>query len=954
MFGLPAMLCGQTFSARNYATGDGLSHANVFRIFQDSEGFMWFCTDDGLSRFDGMSFRNYYTDDGLTNNCIMSLSEDSKGMLQVSTYGGGLCIVGRGCIHVPRIRKGIMPAKVLFSFPIENDLLLIGQDTVFGLYRLRNEVLSRLVPAGVNGTRVYFHSGYMGTEGTFFATNTGVFTYNKTDGLQRFLPDNIHEPVTVVSGDGHGNLWIGLESKLLKVQGQKVLLEIPVVHKGAISDILVDKQDQVWVSIAGTGICLVDGTKLKNINDRLHLSTYVINDLFEDREGNIWVATHGEGVLKVSNQNLLNYGLAEGKLNVYHTSISPYAGKLILGSIGTIGIFNEGQIAAFPIINLHSPQYVYFSRVIGHTLYIGTPLGLIAKDMLVPGHERIIKCDDGTAPGIISIFFDNNHTIWAGGYQGLYQVKDNKLIPQKIDSAIVFKRINAITQDANGMLWLGSDKGLIYRSGDGFREFNLNTREPVNVLSLFEDNSRRLWFGHDKGLGCISLWRATMIGYPGLQVNCFAQDKNNTIWLGTSKGLKYIDEHRNIKDLYAEAFRKEVLSLYCTDTMLYAGTTSGMITIENDKSFVPHDAPPETYIVSAITATGTVYMPLHVSVPYNRNKISVNFIGLNYKEPELVEYRYKIDHLDNQWRVTGNTYVELAGLPDGEFAFILNSRLKGGEWGKDHVMNITVATPIWKRWWFIAAAVLLAAVLFYLGARYLITRKERKKRERLVMHNRMAHMRQQALTALVNPHFIFNCMNSIQHYMNENDNDAANEFLSLFSKLIRMTLEYSAASFIDLNKELSRINLYLTLEQLRFGDGLKFEILMDKELENEHIRIPNMILQPFLENAVWHGIMPKEGIGMIKVFVKREGESLRIIIEDDGIGIVPNRKVSGANQSLGMKLISERMALLERLSGQTFRIAVTQLQTGSEAATGTRIEIITPVHPDEQALSKVR
>jgi LytS/YehU family sensor histidine kinase len=200
-------------------------------------------------------------------------------------------------------------------------------------------------------------------------------------------------------------------------------------------------------------------------------------------------------------------------------------------------------------------------------------------------------------------------------------------------------------------------------------------------------------------------------------------------------------------------------------------------------------------------------------------------------------------------------------------------------------------------------------------------------------------------------------MNSIQHYLNEHDNDTANEYLSDFAGLIRMTMEHATEAFIDLDKEIKRINLYMSLEQLRFGDELKFSCVVDPSLDAGRIRIPNMVLQPYLENAIWHGIMPKNGIGEIEMHVRSmDKDHIIITVKDDGVGIFNSASIRNKNKksALGMSLIRERMALLKKLLKQKYMVSareITDEVTGD--VKGTLVEILVPIFPKEEVLDKL-
>lgn len=199
-------------------------------------------------------------------------------------------------------------------------------------------------------------------------------------------------------------------------------------------------------------------------------------------------------------------------------------------------------------------------------------------------------------------------------------------------------------------------------------------------------------------------------------------------------------------------------------------------------------------------------------------------------------------------------------------------------------------------------------------------------------------------------------MNSIQHYLNKHDNDMANVYLADFASLVRMTMENAQEAFITLRKEIERTELYLSLEKLRFGDDLRYEIYTDPNLNVNEINIPNMILQPYVENAILHGIMPNNESGNIIVkFLKNNTNELKIVVQDDGIGISNSKKLETGymRAPYGMKLTEERLNLLKTLLGQYYSVCVKEVITEDKQTEGTVVEIIMPFNPESDELERI-
>jgi tetratricopeptide (TPR) repeat protein len=256
---------------------------------------------------------------------------------------------------------------------------------------------------------------------------------------------------------------------------------------------------------------------------------------------------------------------------------------------------------------------------------------------------------------------------------------------------------------------------------------------------------------------------------------------------------------------------------------------------------------------------------------------------------------------------------------------------------------------------------LLAGLLLFLALGIFIFRSLslRRKNERLLnekqkieLQQKASELEMQALRAQMNPHFIFNCLSSINKFILKNDTDTASDYLTRFSRLIRQSLTNSQLSLIPLSDEVEMLRLYLDMERLRFSDSFTYNITYENSIEPETVYVPPMLLQPFCENAIWHGLMHKEGAGKLEVVLSLEKGQLRCIIADNGIGRAKaaelKTKFNGKQNSLGLKITTERLALFnDQRSTHDFYKTEDVLDSNGDIA-GTKvvlnIKIKNPVH----------
>ena len=243
-------------------------------------------------------------------------------------------------------------------------------------------------------------------------------------------------------------------------------------------------------------------------------------------------------------------------------------------------------------------------------------------------------------------------------------------------------------------------------------------------------------------------------------------------------------------------------------------------------------------------------------------------------------------------------------------------------------------------WWIITIIVSIFLVSVLIGIVLILFSQKRKQKKELQTQNTIAILEQKALQAMMNPHFVFNVINTIQYFIGINESKAANQILTAFARLMRKHLEICLKNSITLSDEIQYLNLYLSLEKLRFDDKMNYAINIDQDIESEEITIPSMLIQPFIENAVWHGLLPKEDIGYISVDFKYQEDILLIKIIDDGIGISNSQKSKSAEKhtSRGIQLIHERISLLNKINQTSIHIS--QSQTG---ASGTEVLISIPI-----------
>ena len=271
-----------------------------------------------------------------------------------------------------------------------------------------------------------------------------------------------------------------------------------------------------------------------------------------------------------------------------------------------------------------------------------------------------------------------------------------------------------------------------------------------------------------------------------------------------------------------------------------------------------------------------------------------------------------------------------------------------GIWNKAPLeIRLHISTPWWKTWWFRSLVVLAILGSIFSFYQYRVRQIRKAERLRSEYGKKLANVELTALRAQMNPHFIFNCLNSIDHYIIKNETRKASEYLNSFSRLIRLILQNSRSNYVNLRDELEALKLYMEMESLRFNHRFDYVVQVENDMDLDSTEIPPMIIQPYVENAIWHGLMHKEGKGKVVLTLARENGYLRCSIEDNGIGRARAAELKSRNstrkKSMGMGITNDRINIINNLYNTDTSVKVIDLVNANGTGRGTRIELTIPI-----------
>ncbi len=935
---------------RHYTAGDGLPSATVYGIIQDKKDYMWFGTENGVSRFDGKTFQTFTLQDGLTDNIVLNLFEDHLGRIWFLTLNGNFCFYKNGKIYNsvndPLLAK--LPNMGIVYSSLEDDEGNIFFDALNGVLKI--------------------------TDSVFFV-------------LPAF-PEPVKDNIQKISNTVYRNLMLRILFKpgppyyfyinegMFRYQGKVQRLisseKMPLIVRSVFQKQI---QEDFWICTFDHGIIQVKDFKKPNPAYKKYLPDIQISRVFDDREGNLWFSTSDQGVFLIPRdlKKVVHYrksdGLPQENIKVL---LKDKENTIWAGSVkNNLYRLKEGALREFKlkssIPGLVTPVYdicedqsgnIFVATIPDLTLFSKKPFGVDGKVLKIElptmkrmawyGNYKSLSVDKHgnlLATSHKQLFFYNQHN--SLGKRNLMSVKTP---PNNT-------RIYTAAIDDKGGIWVANNEGLNKYQGDtlaGYYQQDSLLKEPISQIEVIPDGNLIL-STRSKGVilfdGNKVLQRfSEKDGLPSDISNKIYMEKNK-VWIATSKGVSQLFYH-NGKLILGRNYTMDdgLLSNEINDVItigdtIYVATAEGLSVLLEGKPVT--STSPSLFITTAQYGEENIFNTKDAVLTYGNKYLNIGFIAITYQQPQKVQYMYRLRGADDSWKLNTSGSVDYPALMPGDYIFEVKAKKINSEWTEAKQLSFSIDAPFWMQNWFyiiiysIGFTGIISLIYFFIRQK---KTAQLKKRE---LQNHMVHLEQQALSALMNPHFIFNALNSIQEYLHKNDKLSANKYLSLFARLTRKNMEAVMKNAVSLEDELERLKLYLNFEKLRFGEKLKYEIIIPEEMEIDELLLPPMVLQPFVENAIWHGLMPLAEGGQILISAKMLNESnYQVLIRDTGIGIDSSKEIKQGQElthnSKGMKLTSERLELWTRNIGGKFELQIEQIQATSSSKGGTLVTITLP------------
>lgn len=936
---------------RHYTILDGLPSNVIYDVYQDSKGFVWFCTDQGVSRFDGTEFHNYSIKDGLPDTEIFRIREDGQHRYWLICYNTKACYLLNGKVYTAAndpLCRNVEQAGIWYDEVFK---------TQYGTYWLAGLKIGKLtqgppylhIASGIRlgQGRLYYFS----THGTdYVVTRKGLLNINSGWHLEvsdgGILESYFDGTSLFLFKDSRGgqtlDQWHVARDSIYKVNSASV--------PGVIYNIVQIAAGQLHCSTA-------KGVYSYNIATGIFEKYTVFpagirsNRMLYDTDGNFWVGTLNNGVYcRPANGGMIfnrESGLA--KNNILSLGLSAGNGLIAGDDEGNLNLIRNGRIQTCSIRRPGTAHRIMFADEVD------------ANTAITGGDQGLYKVDwrSNTARLLFLHAFKNG--IWRrpyyyAGFVGGWLKIDTRTWQQSLREEEY--KITALEMDTRDILWLGRINGVeyynegrhyIYRHSRALSESRIicMTVSPTGDVIL-GTSSNGLFIIRDPGQPPLQLTKINGLRSNNCKRLYVAAD--GCIWICSEDGLDKLwvtpEGHYTVSafTLPGSVSGNKINDMREDAGKLYLATYDGIVVLNSRDTGM--GSPPRLYIDAVNNRVlSEQEKKRSLEFTYSDRNVQVAYTGVSFGSAGL-QYKYLLKGGTSDTLYTSARTIDFSALSPGSYELYLWARSPGSSWTQRPVqLAFRVLPPFWMHPLFIAALALLlltAGVLLY-------HKRVRKiqRRAALEAQNRqqLAELEMKALRAQINPHFIFNALNSIQSYYSQHDELKANHYMTSFARFIRLTLTHSQSHWLPLGEEIDMLRIYIELEQMRFKQLFTFSIEVGAGINPEEVTVPAMLIQPYVENAINHGLRYLEDRpGQLAVRFILKGDALLCEVEDNGIGMTQAAAIRPLqHNSMGMKINRERINTISRMYDIMIRLSVEEKQAPPATSTGTLISLLVPL-----------
>lgn len=960
---------GQSYYYKNYTADNGLPSSEAFHVIQDKKGFIWIATNQGVSRFDGYEFTNYDTQSGLPRNTILELFEDEIGRIWFISITGELSYFENDSIHIYPYNHLILEKNSKYqNSPLKKSFYTDSLNNVYigfnrnALVHISSEGQSSYVEERDGGNRqvikamsnnhVVFSSYYRFLDGVeiqfekeendiiidqefsfdirfiacfikdgyLFATKNRLFFLNKKGELSTFLFEN--DILWISEDEGH-NIWMGFMQGGVKMfsSGNFNDEKKEFLKSHSISSVLIDREKGCWVSTIEKGVYYFPMISIRNYTNSSSIRFEKVHQV-EKVGGEIWFVGNSNRLFEFSNtikeKMLLN---PENKVDQY----------VFIKSIGDTLLYSFFGESKYRSKVIYKKREIWSHRRVLRDIIVNDKNTIIISSYkfinlnYIGNSKNIRRYRSDRYSNIYSLLQISKNKILYGTNNGLFQfsLATGKIEP--VDFSLLLRtRMNHLVKDKKqDVVWIGTKgEGLLRLEGEKVSQVSMKEGLLGNSVNHVEQSDSILWLATNNGI-----------------VKLFLNDESNFIYTKDSSSV--------LMETFTRAnglMNNEIYDIALNDGSVYAGTNNGLSYFKQELIGKNNIAPPVYFTEIKVMGKDTLIQDSY-ELNYDQNYLEFNFVGLSYQRENFLKYEYILEGVNSDWVETENRSVQFPMLPPGDYVFKVKAYNRSGvESEQVQQVSFKINKAFYQTLFFKMGIAFITLILLSLIFVYIFYVKMREVKKRDLVKDELNKFRQRALSAQMNPHFIYNSLNSVQSYILKNDREKSSTYLAKFGKLMRRILENSQNPVISLHEEIEALKIYIEMELARFRDSFKFYLTIDKDVEISQINVPPLIIQPYVENAIHHGLRMKKGEKNLWINIFRQEDNVCIVIEDDGIGRKESQRIRELSnnrlKSFGTEITDKRLNLFKELYKNDVEIKIVDIEDlNNESKKGTRVEI---------------
>ncbi|MEL6864648.1 MAG: histidine kinase [Bacteroidota bacterium] len=935
----------------NFDTGDGLPSSETYFIETDEQGLIWVATDRGICTYDGYRFKTYTTEDGLAHNTNLKIFKSPNGELWFPGWDGSITVYRNGRFIRPLWVDDLI--KLADSEWIEDIVFLNDDEVILMTHRgSRNNLIGEhIYHVEENDNKV----NRLLLEETAALINSSSNIYQKPQAFYYHEFQNYAYDLVCI--DQACSRWLSrfscfnkelkiLRDSLFYLNEQRTFLPLILPQANLCNNIYKDQQAQVWISTEN-GLFLFPNADLSKAPQQF-FKGLGISSIKQDREGNYWISSLRKGIFMVPSFQMRSFVNSAFSFEVdAFLSVGAIEDDFLLfgNQNSEVFVVNE-QVEGYWMTRQEKDALgrgIKRISVIADTAYTNWRYKLL-KD----GDRLIEEIDDTHSGTMFYTWVEDNYYMGANSsgfsiFNSQGQYAYSSFLSSYSDEFPFYERITCLERDEKKKrIWMGTLEGLRYI--DWRESYKVHeVRDSLGMLDCrIEDidvvRDSIYWLATmGKGLLCKVGEVITQItqadGLSSSLINNLCMEGDSVVWVATNLGLD-----RVAYSIVGQAIKVEEINNFTTKDGLITNFIND-IALWNDYIWLATNKGINYFTYDALQKNETapfialdevrlgdqnIVQIAHPILDYDENDLSFHYTGVSFIKPDQEAfYRYQLSTSegDTAWHYTNNRSLQFLNLSPGDYQFTVSARNKFGYWAAEPVHYYFKIQPHFTQTiWFalLLVSALLALVVFYVSYRSRnIRRDEEQKRILQAAQLQTKEAELNALRNQMNPHFVFNSLNSIQNFMFKNDKEKANHYLTKFSRLMRNSLEFSKLEYISLSDEIEFINAYIDLEQMRFPDKFDYQLKVMPDVPIHHYHIPPLLFQPVLENSIKHAFKYIKHKGILEILISEEvpNQLLKVVLQDNGSGFLPNRQKNKAStkkkhHSLGLTIIKNRIQLL--------------------------------------------